>query len=219
MARSTSIEGGLLLQLASLPDLADLSGEADACRSALAGATGVSDRIDLTLPVRMADGDEQALEECYRLYGSMVRSYLRRFVGEEETDDLLQVVFLEFWRSREKIDPSRPLEAWLFGIARKRAIDHLRRRRHDVVSADSVRELVGEDGALFAEKLAWSAQIKVALASLSSEQREAISLSYFGGLSQSEISEHLGIPLGTVKARMARGMRQLSVAIIGGEQQ
>jgi len=184
-----------------------------------ARTAAVSGLIDLTLPKRMVDGEEQALEECYRFYGSMVRSYLRRFVGEEEADDLLQVVFLEVWRSRERIDPSRPLEAWLFGIARKRAIDHLRRRRHDVVYADSVRELVGEDGAVFVEKLAWSAEIQVALARLSTEQREAISLSYFGGLSQREISAHLGVPLGTVKARMARGMRQLSVAIIGGEQQ
>jgi RNA polymerase sigma factor (sigma-70 family) len=184
-----------------------------------ATSTGVSELIDLTLPTRMVDGDERALEECYRFYGSMVRSYLRRFVGEDETDDLLQVVFLEVWRSRERIDPSRPLGAWLFGIARKRAIDHLRRRRHDVVSADSIRDLVGEDGEVFVEKLAWSSEIQVALASLSTEQREAISLSYFGGLSQREISTHLGVPLGTVKARMARGMRQLSVAIIGGEQQ
>jgi RNA polymerase sigma factor (sigma-70 family) len=183
------------------------------------GTTGVSEPIDLTLPARMADGDEKALEECYRLYGSVVRSYLRHFVGEKETDDLLQVVFLELWQSRERIDPSRPLGAWLFGIARKRAIDHLRRRRHDVVAVDSVRELVGEDGAVFVDKLAWSAEIQVALARLSPQQREAISLSYFSGLSQSEISKHLGIPLGTVKARMARGMRQLSVAIIGGEQQ
>ena len=184
-----------------------------------ARTTVVSGLIDMNLPARIVDGQKQALEECYRLYGSMVRAYLRRFVGAEEADDLLQVVFLEVWRSRERIDPSRPLEAWLFGIARKRAIDHLRRRRHDVVFADSVRELVGEDGEAFAEKLAWSAEIQVALARLSSEQREAISLSYFGGLSQREISTHLGIPLGTVKARMARGMRQLSVAIIGGEQQ
>ena len=183
----------------------------------------VSDRtpgiFGATLPARIRDGDERALEECYRAYGPMVRSYLRRFVSEEETDDLLQVVFLELWRSREKFDPSRPLEAWLFGIARKRAIDHLRRRRHDVVRADSLRELVGEDGAAFVDKLAWSAEIQVALARLSSEQREAISLSYFGGLSQREISRHLGVPMGTVKARIARGMRQLSVAIIGGEQQ
>jgi RNA polymerase sigma factor (sigma-70 family) len=183
------------------------------------GIPEVTRVTDASLPTRMADGDEQALEECYRLYGSMVRSYLRHFVGEEETDDLLQVVFLEVWRSREKFDPSRPLEAWLFGIARKRAIDHLRRRRHDVVRADSIRELVGEDGAAFAERLAWSAEIQVALANLSAEQREAISLSYFGGLSQREISRHLGVPLGTVKARMARGMRQLSFAIIGGERQ
>ena len=178
----------------------------------------VSEPSEWSLPARRADGDERALEESYRLYGTIVRSYLRRFVGLEEADDLLQVVFLEVWRSREKIDPSRRLEAWLFGIARKRAIDHLRRRRHDVVAVDSVRELIGDDGDAFVEKLAWSAEIQVSMAGLSADQREAISLSYFAGLSQREIAERLGVPLGTVKARMARGMRQLSVAIIGGEE-
>ncbi|MEI7592852.1 MAG: RNA polymerase sigma factor [Actinomycetes bacterium] len=165
---------------------------------------------------RLAAGDELALEEGYRLYGSMVRRYLQRFVNSDETDDLLQVVFLELWRSRGRIDPNRPLEAWLFGIARKRAIDHLRRRRHDVVSVDLVRELVGDDGAEFADRLAWSAEIQTALATLVPEQRDAITLAYFGGLSQREIAEHLRVPLGTVKARMARGMRVLSSVILGG---
>ena len=178
----------------------------------------MSDLIGPTLAARLIKGDERALEESYRLYGSIVRRYLRRFVDPEEADDLLQVVFLEVWRSRERIDPSRRLEAWLFGIARKRAIDHLRRRRHDVVAVDSVRELIGDDGNAFAERLAWSAEIQVLLASLSADQREAISLSYFAGLSQREIAKYLEVPLGTVKARMARGMRQLSVAIIGGEE-
>jgi RNA polymerase sigma factor (sigma-70 family) len=184
-----------------------------------AESTEVNDLIGLSLAARLVAGDERALEESYRLYGSIVRRYLRRFVGPEEADDLLQVVFLEVWRAREKIDPSRRLEPWLFGIARKRAIDHLRRRRHDVVAVDSVRELIGDDGNALAERLAWSAEIQVLLASLSADQREAISLSYFAGLSQREIAKYLKVPLGTVKARMARGMRQLSVAIIGGVEQ
>jgi len=179
----------------------------------------VSDLAAADLPVRLAAGDELALEESYRLYGSMVRRYLRRFVGGDDADDLVQVVYLELWRSRERLDATRPLEAWLFGIARKRAIDHLRRRRHDVVSVDTVRELVGDDGAAFAERLAWSAELQTALARLVPEQREALTLSYFGGLSQSEIAAHLEVPLGTVKARMARGMRVLSSVILGGEEQ
>jgi RNA polymerase sigma factor (sigma-70 family) len=181
-----------------------------------AESTEVNELIGSSLASRLVVGDERALEESYQLYGSILRRYLRRFVGPEEADDLLQVVFLEVWRSRERIDPSRRLEAWLFGIARKRAIDHLRRRRHDVVAVDSVRELMGDDGDAFAEKLAWSTEIQVLLASLNAEQREAISLSYFAGLSQREIAKYLEVPLGTVKARMARGMRQLSIAIIGG---
>lgn len=171
------------------------------------------------LATRLAAGDERALEEGYQVFGPMVRRYLLRFVGPDDVDDVLQVTYLEVWRTRDRIDPTRPLEAWLFGIARKRAIDHLRRRRHDVVSVDALRELVGEDGEEFADRLAWSAEIQAAMARLSPDQREAIVLSYFGGLSQVEIAEHLGVPLGTVKARMARGMRALSSSILEGEEQ
>ena len=76
----------------------------------------VSEPSGWSLAARLADGDERALEESYRLYGTIVRSYLRRFVGLEEADDLLQVVFLEVWRSREKIDPSRRLRRCVSGF-------------------------------------------------------------------------------------------------------
>ena len=166
---------------------------------------------------RIAHGDERALEESYRLYGPMVRGYLRRFVPGDEADDLLQIVFLEVWRSRDRLDASRPFEAWLFGIARKRAIDQLRRRHHEVVSVDAIRELSGEDGDQFVERLAWAAELRAALTQLSDDQQDVIELSYFGDLTQQQIAAKLGIPIGTVKARMARGMRRLAALVDGGE--
>jgi RNA polymerase sigma-70 factor (ECF subfamily) len=166
---------------------------------------------------RLARGDEYALEECYRLYGPMVRGYLRHFVPDEEADDLLQIVFLEVWRCRDRLDTSRPFEAWLFGIARKRAIDQLRRRHHEVVSVDAIRELSGEDGDEFVERLAWAAEVRTALTQLSADQQEAIELSYFGDLTQQQIAAKLDVPIGTVKARMARGMRRLAALVDGGE--
>jgi RNA polymerase sigma-70 factor (ECF subfamily) len=159
---------------------------------------------------RIAQADQGALEEAYRTYGPSVRAYLRRFVHPAEVDDVLQIVFLEVWRSRSRIDPARPFEAWLFGIARKRAIDTLRRSSHNVVPVESARELVGPDGEDFAERVAWSAELHAGLARLPSEQKEALELSYFAGLTQSEIADRTGVPIGTVKARMARGMHRLT---------
>jgi RNA polymerase sigma-70 factor (ECF subfamily) len=166
---------------------------------------------------RLAQGDEHALEECYRLYGPMVRRYLRHFVPSDEADDLLQIVFLEVWRCRDRLDASRPFEAWLFGIARKRAIDQLRRRHHEVVSVDAIRELSGDDGDDFVERLAWAAEVRSALTQLSVDQQEVIELSYFGDLTQQQIAGKLDIPIGTVKARVARGMRRLAALVDGGE--
>jgi RNA polymerase sigma factor (sigma-70 family) len=177
----------------------------------------MNDSTTMSLAQRIVEADERALEESYAVHGPMVRSYLRRFVGADEADDLLQVVFLELWRSRDRIDPSRPLEAWLFGIARKRAIDQLRRHRHGIIPMESVRDLVGEDGNHFVDRVSWAAEVRSALERLPVEQQEAIHLSYFSDLSQPEIAAHLGIPIGTVKARMARGMRRLATIVEGDE--
>lgn len=163
---------------------------------------------------RIREGDELALEECYRSCSGVVRSYVQRFVPASEAEDVVQLTFLELWRSRERYDPSRSLEAFVLGIARKRSIDVLRKRRHEVVDVSKLRQLVGDDGDRLVEQLAWAGEVRRALESLPAPQREAIALAYFEGCSQSEIASRLEVPLGTVKARMARGMKALG-AIIG----
>ncbi len=161
------------------------------------------------MATRLVAGDAEALAECYRSLGPQIRRYLGRFVSRAEADDVLQVVFLELWRSRDRLDPDRSLEAWLFSIARKRAIDQLRRQRHDIVDVSALRALVGEDGRDLAERFAWSSELHRALACLSDEQREAIELVYFADLTHAQSAARLGVPTGTVKARVSRGMLRL----------
>jgi RNA polymerase sigma factor (sigma-70 family) len=163
---------------------------------------------------RLAGGDERALEECYHRYGPSVRSYLRRFVPPADIEDVLQDTFLDVWRCRGQLDPGRRFEPWLFAIARRRAIDALRRRR-GVVDVAVIRDLMGEDGNELAEQMAWAAEVRAALSMMPAEQREAIELAYFGELTQREIAERLGVPLGTVKARVSRGLRRLAVIVEG----
>ena len=163
---------------------------------------------------RLVAGDERALEECYQRYGPAVRGYLRRFVPPPDIEDVLQDTFLDVWRCRSQLDPGRRFEPWLFAIARRRAIDSLRRRR-GVVDVAVVRDLMGEDGDQLAEQLAWAAEVRAALDQMPAEQREAIELAYFGQLTQREIAEQLGIPLGTVKARVSRGLRRLATMMEG----
>jgi RNA polymerase sigma factor (sigma-70 family) len=104
---------------------------------------------------RLEAGEPEALEDCYRTLGPLVMSYLTRYVQQADIQDVMQRVFYEVWRSHDRYDPSLSLRAWVLGIARKRAIDHLRKRRDTVVSLDSVREITGEDGRDIADRLAW----------------------------------------------------------------
>jgi RNA polymerase sigma-70 factor (ECF subfamily) len=168
------------------------------------------------LATRILDGDERAFEECYQALGPEVRRYLNCFLERGEADDVLQVVFLELWRYRHRIDPSRGIEGWLFGIARKRAIDQLRRRRHDVVDVSTMRSLVGDDGRELAERLAWAAEVRHAMSRLPDGQREAIELMYFDDLTQAQSAQQLGVPIGTLKARVSRGMHRLGQLIEEG---
>ncbi|MET8139274.1 sigma-70 family RNA polymerase sigma factor [Sphaerisporangium sp. NPDC005288] len=166
-----------------------------------------------TLGVRLARGEEAALAECYRAHAGLVASYLRKFVPPQDVEDVRQVVFSEVWRSRHRYDPGRSLEAWLLGIARNRAIDHLRVRTLTTVPLESVIEPSGGDGRDMADTLGRRDQLRRALAVLPGPQREAIELAYYADLTQREIAERLAVPLGTVKARTARGLRRLSTIL------
>ena len=163
-----------------------------------------------SLGARLAAGEEGALNECYAALGPMVLGYLRRFVPRDEAEDVLQRVFYEVWRNHNRYDPTRSLEAWVLGIARKRAIDLLRRRHANVVPIEELRDIAGDDGRELAERYARASEVRGALELLSKEQREVLALAYFGDLTQTEIADRLEVPLGTVKARAFRGLRRLA---------
>jgi RNA polymerase sigma factor (sigma-70 family) len=162
------------------------------------------------LGARLAAGEEGAINECYSALGPMVLGYLRRFVSRDEAEDVLQRVFYEVWRNRDRYDPARSLEAWVLGIARKRAIDQLRRRHANVVPLEELRDIAGDDGRELAERYARATEVRAALERLPAEQREVLTLAYFGDLTQTQVAERLGVPLGTVKARTFRGLRRLA---------
>jgi RNA polymerase sigma factor (sigma-70 family) len=159
---------------------------------------------------RLNQGQPQALEDCYRSLGPLVLSYLARYVPQPDIEDVMQRVFYEVWRVHERYDPSLSLRGWVLGIARKRAIDHLRKRRDVVVPLDSMREITGDDGREVAERLVWADEVRTALDKLPQLQREVIELAYFEGYTQTEIALALDIPLGTVKTRTARGLQRMA---------
>ena len=103
---------------------------------------------------RFAAGDERALEECQRRFGPLLLANARRIVGPNDAEDVVQTVTIEAWRNRQRYDPSRPLEAWLLTILRRRAIDQLRKRKPAVVDLDTAGELSGTDGREAAERVA-----------------------------------------------------------------
>jgi RNA polymerase sigma-70 factor (ECF subfamily) len=159
---------------------------------------------------RLASGEPAAIEDCYRALGPLVMSYLSRYVPRADVEDVMQRVFYEVWRVRDRYDPQQSLRGWVLGIARKRAIDHLRKRRDAVVSIDAVREITGDDGREVAERYGWADELRTALGLLPALQREVIAMAYYEGYSQTEIATRLDIPLGTVKTRTSRGLQRLA---------
>ncbi|PZR87166.1 MAG: RNA polymerase subunit sigma-24 [Candidatus Nephthysia bennettiae] len=159
---------------------------------------------------RLNQGQPEALEDCYRTLGPLVMSYLARYVPQPDIEDVMQRVFYEVWRVHDRYDPDRSLRGWVLGIARKRAIDHLRKRRDVVVPLDSMREITGDDGREVAERFVWADEVRTALDKLPQLQREVIELAYFEGYTQTEIALALDTPLGTVKTRTSRGLQRMA---------
>lgn len=162
-----------------------------------------------SIGARLARRDELALEDAYTTYGPGLLVYLKRYVGPDEAEDVLQKTFLDAWRGAARYQQGQRFSAWLFTIAHRRAVDTLRQHRHPVVDVETVRDLVGEDGRDTMERHADAAEVRAALLRLPAHEREVLEMAYFADLSQREIAARLDVSLGTVKARAARGTRHL----------
>lgn len=168
-----------------------------------------------SIGARLARRDELALEDAYSTYGPGLLAYLRRYVGPDEAEDVLQKTFLDAWKGAGRYEPGQRFSAWLFTIAHRRAVDSLRQRRHPVVDVETVRDLVGEDGRETMQRFADAAEVRAALVRLPEHEREVLELAYYADLTQREIAARLEVPLGTVKARAARGTRHLGDLLRG----
>ncbi len=182
-------------------------------------APSAVDEADRAALARIAGGELAALEYLYDRYKTMAYSIAYRITNDATlAEDVVQDAFLGAWRNAARYVEGRgSVKTWLLSIVHHRAIDAIRRRR-------PTRELPEIDAGLpdaltlpdvWAEVSASldSVAVRDALVALSDVQREALELAYFGGLTQQEIAERTGTPLGTVKSRMRLGLLAMRRAL------
>lgn len=172
---------------------------------------------------RAIAGDLRAFESLYDRYAATVFGLALRMLGDREAaEDAVQEIFWRVWRRLGSFDRSRAFAPWLMGIAHNYCIDELRRRRvrpqpvyedddHPILSDIPDDVDVGE-AAILAEQ---RQMVREALNQLPEEQRQALLLAYFGGLTQQEIAGRLGSPLGTIKTRLRLGLQKLRALLQG----
>lgn len=178
---------------------------------------------DEQLIMRVAAGDRRAFETLYDRYAATVFGVTMKMLGDRElAEDAVQEIFWRVWKRAASFDRSRAFAPWLFGIAHNYCIDELRRRRvrPQQVFEDDEHPILGDipDEADVGEAAVLTDQRRIvleALDQLPEEQRQALLLAYFGGLTQQEIAQKLGNPLGTVKTRMRLGLQKLRTLLQG----
>ncbi|MGH3135334.1 MAG: RNA polymerase sigma factor [Gaiellaceae bacterium] len=175
-----------------------------------------SEPSDGQLIERVADGDRRAFDELHRRYARPVLGLALRRLGDRgRAEDASQEAFIAIWRSARTFDPNRGNGApWLYAVARNAITDGLRRRPPPVAELE---DGPGSDPDPSDEaEAAWTAwRVHRALEVLPEHERPVIELAYWSGLSQSEVAEKLGIPLGTVKTRTRSALARLADALEG----
>lgn len=163
-------------------------------------------------------GDEAAFDNFYQRFAPGLFSMIYHILQDQkEAEDVLQEAFVQMWKKSSTYDPSRSaLFTWAVMISRNKAIDRLRSRQRRSRTAEAAAvelEAAPPVGSKQADELLGQgeerARVRSALTQLPDAQREAIDLAFFSGLTQVEISDKLGTPLGTIKARIRRGLLAL----------
>jgi RNA polymerase sigma-70 factor (ECF subfamily) len=179
----------------------------------------VDDADDDALVAAMAAGDTAALARLYERHAPLLFGLALRIVRERrEAEDLLHDVFLEAWRSARDFDPKRGrVRTWLAIRMRSRALDLKKSARVARNAGEAGLELVPDD----AERARFDggdhARVRAALGALAVDQRRVLELAYFDGLTCTEISTQISIPVGTVKSRLAAAMAKLRELFGGGK--
>lgn len=178
---------------------------------------------DAALVAALAADEARALEQLYDRYSALVFSVALRVLHDQTlAEDVTQEVFLRLWRQPASFDPERGrFISWISSVARNRALDELRkvtrRRGAEEQSEEAILDLPGEgrgeDPQEAAELSEERARVRAAMAELPAAQRQVIELAYFSGLTQVEIADRTGDPLGTIKTRVRLGMRKLREAL------
>jgi RNA polymerase sigma factor (sigma-70 family) len=172
------------------------------------------DRADAELAERFRAGDEQALRELYeRWAGTVHRMGLRCLPNAADAEDLTQQVFVAAWRSRHSYDPERGrLVTWLLAIARAQVADGLRalHKERKVAAATRAAPLVaappvGEDPDRVADQVVVAEELE----RLPAEQQRVLRMAFYDDLTHVQIAEATGLPLGTVKSQLRRGLQRL----------
>jgi RNA polymerase sigma factor (sigma-70 family) len=168
----------------------------------------------------VAQQDAGALEALYDRYGRAAFSLARRILTEETlAQDVVQEVFLSLWRDARRFDAGRGTVAtYLLSMTHHRAVDVVRREENlrRWRTSDEGLELAPDPKARVEDEVEASerrAEVRAALKDLPEPQRQALLLAYFGGYTQREVAALVGVPLGTVKTRMAAGMRKMKAAL------
>ena len=169
---------------------------------------------DEALVALVARADEDALAELYDRVSRIAYGLALRVLRDERhAEDAVQEAFLQVWRSAATFRAERAkASTWILTLVHRRAVDLVRReerRQADPLTDDSALGEAPED----TEEAAWlrfeRERVQLALKQLPDVQREALELAYYGGFSQSELADRLGVPLGTIKSRMFAGLARL----------
>ncbi len=175
--------------------------------------------------IRLGEGDKTALEEIYRATRVKLFGICLRILGDrKEAEDALQDVYVNLWQRADRYDPARasPI-AWLAAFARNRAIDRLRmgRVRSGAVGIEEAAPLADE--APLAEALLIdlerNAQIHTCLGSLDERTQMHIRAAFFDGMTYAQLAEQAGVPLGTMKSWIRRGLQRLRACLEASERE
>jgi RNA polymerase sigma-70 factor, ECF subfamily len=165
---------------------------------------------DTELLIGVAAGDRTAFAAFYDRHASAVFGLLIKMLPQRgDAEDVLQETFLQVWRQASRFDPARSSPfGWVVMIARSRAVDRLRQKAASPTSDPPDRSVLPEAESA-SERDETAARIRRALALLPAEQRAAIDLAFYGGLTYEEVADRQAIPVGTAKTRIRLGMHRL----------